>query len=367
MALNSLAIEYLTKCNLSCDHCGINSSPLAEGKVELEDAKNWITIAKGYGAKDIYISGGEPFLVFDELCELAKYSRSLGLNFITFTNAFWASSLENARKYLFPLKENGLTSLHLSLDCFHVKEGIPLQNFLNVAAISNDIMSNLVINVVQTKRKEMPCNSIRKIFRGYKVHFQYVSVKPVGRAADLDRQLFIKDKKGDFKKGCLSYASLLLSSKGEAFTCCGAYHFANSVNPLRLGNTNNTALPKIIEKLLNLKILLLIATFGPYLLYELISSENKTSIKIGNFSYGCEFCNHLLNSKENIEVLQRRLENPDPDLKFKLELATLSHKHLDSIMTLRFNSRLSAFCKYNFPTLYRVMRKMAQFPLSHKL
>ena len=54
MALKSLTIEYLTKRNLNCTHCTVNASSEATDKLELEDAKNCITIAKNCSAKEIF-------------------------------------------------------------------------------------------------------------------------------------------------------------------------------------------------------------------------------------------------------------------------------------------------------------------------
>ena len=362
--LTSLTIEYLNKCNLNCAHCAVNASPEATNKAGLEDAKNWITIAKDYGAKDIYLCGGEPFLVFDELCELARHAKSLGLTFTTYSNTFWALTIESARKHLLSLQKNGLTCLHLSFDCFHLKEGVPLQNFLNAASVANDTKLKLVVNVIQTKRKEISYNFIKKTFRNYKIHFQFGPLRPLGRASNLDRRIFIKEKRNNYRKGCRSYASPLISPKGEVFACCGAYHLANSVNPLSLGNAYNVSFSKIIEKFCNLKLLHLIATFGPHFVYELISSEKKMAIS--DSLYTCEFCCSLLNSEENIGIINKKLKNPDVDLRIKLELAELSYENMHNLRTPRFNSQLIGFCRYNFPTLWRFISKGAKIMLRHK-
>ena len=354
MALESLTIQYLSKCNLRCEHCVINASPDSSDKIGLKDAKNWIRTAKDCGAKDIYLCGGEPFLVFEELCELAKHSNSLDLRFNTYSNAFWARSLQGVREYLLPLQRNGLNSLKLSLDCFHMKEGVPLENLLNAASVANDIKLNLAIEVTQTKRKELSYNFIRKMFRNYKVHFEYDSVKPFGRAASLNKNVIIKEKKDNYKRGCRNYANPLISPKGKVFACGGAYLLANEVNPLYLGNAYHIPLSRLIEKSSHLKLLHLVATFGPYFIYELINSKERLSIR--GSTYVCEFCCKLLNSEENVSIINEKMENPDSDLKIKLGLAELSYKNVNNLRVRRFNSQLVRFCRYRFPSLWRFIR-----------
>jgi hypothetical protein len=350
MSLKSLTIEYLNKCNLNCEHCAVNAGVEAFDKVELNHAKEWIKIASTYGATDVYICGGEPFLVFDEICELAKHAKSLSLNFTTFSNAFWASTIKNAQKHLFSLQRNGLTSLHLSLDCFHLRQGIPLQNFINAASVANDLGLNLTLNIIQTQLKEISYNYIRRLFKDYKVCFQYGTLRPWGRAINLDKKIFMKEKKENLKSGCRNYASPIISPKGDIFACCGAYHLANSINPLRLGNIYDISFPDTIDKFSNLKLLHLIATFGPYFIYKLILNRDK--IFLNNRIHICEFCSFLLNRKENIDLINERLKNPTKELKINLNLAELSCKNSERLRTHNLTSGWAEFIRFHCPALW---------------
>ena len=47
--------------------------------MSLEDAKKLVKDAKNAGIKLIGISGGEPFIYFDEIVELSNYVREQGL------------------------------------------------------------------------------------------------------------------------------------------------------------------------------------------------------------------------------------------------------------------------------------------------
>ena len=308
MNLTSLTIEYLNKCNLRCAHCAINASPEGDKKLTLGETKEWIAVAKKFGVREVYLSGGEPFLVFGELCELARYSSSLGLRVSTISNAFWSSSPDNATRYMQLLKENGLDTLLLSFDWFHINGGVPPENFLNAAKAANTIGIELIINVIQAKNKGVSTTFLRKVFKDCKVHFKYGPLLPLGRASTLGKGNFIKGKKGDANKGCRSYARPLISPSGEVFACCGAYYLAGPASPLRLGNAREISFSAIVEKLLNLKFLSLIATFGPGFINGLLSSE-KRLVEHVRFPTACELCNHLLNSEDNMRIIREKLKN----------------------------------------------------------
>ena len=355
MLFISLTIEYLNKCNLRCAHCAVKASPEMSDKVELGDAKNWITMAKKHGANEISVCGGEPFLVFDELCELAKHSSSLGSPFVTFSNAFWAQTPEKTRKYLAPLKKNGLAELHLSFDCFHLMQGIPLQNFRNVALVADEIGLKLVLNVLRTKKNEITPNFIKRNFKNYGMQVQYTPLRMLGRAANLDRKIFVKEEKDEFDKGCMS-PGLLISPRGEAYACCGAFHLANSANPLRLGNAYASSFLDIIERYKNLKLLLPLVVFGPSFINKIIGLKEKEILRDSYFS--CEFCCKLLNSEKNVRIINEMFENPTQNLKMWLKIAEMYYENKHRVQLSRFNSPLAKFCRNRFPAAWSLMARV---------
>jgi len=354
--LKSLTIEYLNKCNLKCAHCAVSASSDLSDKVRLADAKDWVAIAKRYGITELYISGGEPFLAFEELCDLVKYSSLLGIKSTAYTNAFWAPSMGSARDHLLPLHENGLNCLHLSLDCFHEKEGIPFQNLINIASVAHDIGLKVILNIVQTKNREIDYDFIKRTFGKYAINLEYSFAKSVGRATKLPGDTFIKESGDNLKKGCRYYANPLISAKGEVFACGGAYLLAGAHNPLRLGNVHDDPLPNIIEKFFDLKLMHPIATFGPAFLNELVGKDKSAPIN-NKSSCICEFCSYLLNNEEDVFVIQKKLQNPDPELKFKLKLAELAYKNIDLLNTGRIAPGIVLFCKSNFPTFVNLARR----------
>ena len=70
----------------------------------------------------IYFEGGEPFLYYPLLVQGVKLARSAGYQVGIVTNAYWATSEEDAELWLEPLLKNKLNQLSISDDSFHYGE-----------------------------------------------------------------------------------------------------------------------------------------------------------------------------------------------------------------------------------------------------
>lgn len=72
--LNDLFVFTGLRCNLSCSHCYVSSSPKNRTLDELTvgDAVPFLKEAQGFGVKEIYFTGGEPFLNKDAVSLVAE-------------------------------------------------------------------------------------------------------------------------------------------------------------------------------------------------------------------------------------------------------------------------------------------------------
>jgi hypothetical protein len=121
--LTGLHLLLTYRCTSECDHCFVYSSPRAEGTMSLNLAKNAVRQAANLGSvREIWIEGGEPFLYYPILREIVGFAHELGLETGIVTNAYYAETEEDARVWLTPLKEAGLTRLSVSDDSFHSEE-----------------------------------------------------------------------------------------------------------------------------------------------------------------------------------------------------------------------------------------------------
>ncbi len=111
------------KCTLECDHCFIYSSPGAKGTFTLNNIKDVLTDAVKIGTIEwIYFEGGEPFLFYPLMVEGIGIAAELGFNVGVVTNAYFATTEDDAVLWLKPLYNLGVSDLSISDDLFHNEE-----------------------------------------------------------------------------------------------------------------------------------------------------------------------------------------------------------------------------------------------------
>lgn len=110
-------------CNSECDHCFVYSGPNAKGIFTLSQIRKVLAEAANIPTiKWIYFEGGEPFLFYPLMLEGIKIARSMGFNLGVVTNAYYATSEEDAELWLNPLCKLGISDLSISDDSFHYEK-----------------------------------------------------------------------------------------------------------------------------------------------------------------------------------------------------------------------------------------------------
>jgi MoaA/NifB/PqqE/SkfB family radical SAM enzyme len=120
MHLTGLHLLLTYRCTYECDHCFVHSSPRSEATMTLAMALDAVKQARQTGTvTEIWIEGGEPFLHYPIMLEIVRCAASFGLETGIVTNAYFATTVEDAEIWLKPLKAAGLASLSVSDDTFH--------------------------------------------------------------------------------------------------------------------------------------------------------------------------------------------------------------------------------------------------------
>lgn len=110
-------------CNFECDHCFLYCSPWARGTFTINQLTKVLDEAEKIGTVDwIFFEGGEPLMFFPLLLEGVRKATRKGFKVGIVTNAYGATSKEDALLWLKPLAEAGLSSLSISNDEFHYGE-----------------------------------------------------------------------------------------------------------------------------------------------------------------------------------------------------------------------------------------------------
>ena len=146
MAITGIHILQTYQCIFECDHCFVYSNPDAKGVMKISDIHKILKEAKTVGnIKWIYFEGGEPFLYYKAMLWGISKANEYGFKVGIVTNAYWATSIEDAIEWLTPISKLKVSDISFSDDTYHYPE-----NEENLA----------VYGIEAAKKLDLPVNRI---------------------------------------------------------------------------------------------------------------------------------------------------------------------------------------------------------------
>jgi hypothetical protein len=153
MHLTGLHLLLTYQCTFECDHCFVWGSPFQEGVMTLADIHRILFQAREPGTvKSFYFEGGEPFLYYPILLKAVQHAAEMGFEVGIVSNAYWATSLQDAIAWLQPFA-GLLQDLSVSSDLYHYSEAISQQS--RYAAQAAEILG-IPIGTISVAQPETP-------------------------------------------------------------------------------------------------------------------------------------------------------------------------------------------------------------------
>lgn len=122
--LTGIHVLLTYKCTGECEHCFLHCGPRCEGAFTLQQLRELLREIEKIGTIDtVYFEGGEPFLFYAILLEGLRMVRAAGLQAGIVTNGYWATSEEDAERWLRPVVDLGIADFSVSDDEFHSTKG----------------------------------------------------------------------------------------------------------------------------------------------------------------------------------------------------------------------------------------------------
>lgn len=124
MELTGLHLLLSYQCTFECDHCFVWGSPWQSGTMTLSEVRNILNQALDLGTiQSIYFEGGEPFLYYPVLVNGVQEAAHLGFQTGIVSNAYWATSKEDAVEWLRPFA-GLIEDLSVSSDLYHYDQKV---------------------------------------------------------------------------------------------------------------------------------------------------------------------------------------------------------------------------------------------------
>lgn len=156
MECTGLHILLTYQCNFTCDHCFVWGSPSQTGTWKWQDLKNILQETRSIPSfQQIYFEGGEPFLYYPLLLKGIQESSRLGFHVGLVSNAYWATSEDDARLWLEPMA-GMVDSISISSDLYH-EDHMPSQRVDNAVKAAHQFgISTGVISIAQPQDDSAP-------------------------------------------------------------------------------------------------------------------------------------------------------------------------------------------------------------------
>jgi Radical SAM superfamily len=128
MKITGLHLIMTYQCTFECDHCFVWGSPRQSGVMTLQNIRSILAQGQELGTvESVYFEGGEPFLYYAVLVQAVREAAQMGFEVGVVSNAYWATSLEDAIEWLKPIARL-IQDLSVSSDLFHYDEAISQQS-----------------------------------------------------------------------------------------------------------------------------------------------------------------------------------------------------------------------------------------------
>lgn len=301
MNYRCLGLIYTKRCTAECDICGFACSPLRTEKMNLDDAKRYITEAYDTGLSIVGISGGEPMLYLDEMYEIIKHARSYGMRVTMTSNCFWAKTYKETYDILLKLQEFGLRHIKISCDEFHNKH-VPYENIKQVLKVAKEIEFLITIGCTVLRNKKNLSGVLKEIGQvGHNYNFREHACYPLGRAEEkfMEDEFYYTDK---LNKSCYEKSILTILPNGDTYPCgsmCGLL-------PIRLvGNANDQTINELVDKAINNKHTTYIANNGVLDYHDYLIQNNLSKGTKEQFVDECHACYYLFKyfTEEELNVV----------------------------------------------------------------
>lgn len=285
------------KCNAACEFCYYNCSPTKDGLMPVETAiSSWqsLKLLAGDSAR-IHITGGEPFLYFQRLCEILTEAKKQNLTPVDLieTNAFWATDEKIITERLKLLNELGIRKFKISTDPFH-QEYVPIEPVRRLAQLATEILSPNRIQVRWRKYLDNPIDfTALSDQQKNKIYIDAIGdyqCRFTGKAANKLAQLVANETFDSIST--LNCKPDFLAAKGVHIDPFGNV-FSGTCSGIIFGNVNQKPLHKIWTDFHpdNNQIIKTLFNKGPAALLKL--THNQTSTKSKLYATKCHLCTNI--------------------------------------------------------------------------
>lgn len=306
--LSNVGLMLTYKCTIACPHCIVKAGPNRKEQMTLQSAFKWLDQIKAF--KDGYVSGisltgGEPFYNISHLTKIADYANKLGFVVSVVSNAYWATSREEALRVL---------TLCSSVQMISISADVPHQMYIPFENVKNAIwaakkLGKLYKIAIATERLDntMYLKMMDEILEFTDRDFISTSIiLPVGRAESNGKSDDYSLSKHPATTACSMASFPIIFPDGKVIACIGPPITLPDYNPLYMGNLQENDVETIFNKAQSNYILHAIRVFGPIALVDLLKSNGFENVLPKEYmdEVCCDVCFNLFSNQNTCRLLE---------------------------------------------------------------
>ncbi|MBV9763027.1 MAG: radical SAM protein [Acidobacteriaceae bacterium] len=302
MRYHSLVLIPSDHCNIACRHCAPECGPEVRHPWDVALLERVIEEAARIPnlRKMIHFAGGEPFLYFPQMLQLARHAHVLGFGSSIVTNGFWGVNRARAASMIASLVECGLRRVELSVDRFHL-EFIPASTIRKSIDVLKQARVFICMRVVTTRKHQID-ETLRQFtpddLDGVEVNAS--GLIPTGRAIrEIDAREYYVSEEGA-NGSCANFLNLTIRPDGNVGPCCAG---AESTPSLSLGNVHATPLDRIAKDAEQNFFLRQVVEQGPSSFFEALRNAGLGHKIRPQYTSICQACSELFRDSEVLQIL----------------------------------------------------------------
>ncbi|UBQ44022.1 radical SAM/SPASM domain-containing protein [Comamonas thiooxydans] len=278
----------------------------------------------------VVFSGGEVFLLKDDLFKAIKFSRNLGLNVRCITNGFWGKTEKIVKKTVERLVESGVSEINISTGADH-QEHIP---FESVERACEALVRNGISTLV-TIEKDSPLTNCLDKARKSKIFTKLFEEHPNLFSIQCNSWMPFHDnyiERGEapglssIRGGCTQiFNNIVITPYKKLAACCGLTY--EHIPELTIGSLNDNSMKEILVNSLDDFLKIWIHLDGPAtILRKLFGTEINDELR--EVRHICQACAVLHLHPTAKETLLNNYKNFVPDViaRFSLKVEMLNHE-----------------------------------------
>jgi organic radical activating enzyme len=324
-----LTILGTYRCTAECEHCCFDSSPHVQGQLGLNEIKSFIQEARDHTeAEMVVFSGGECFLLGDDLALAIEFATSLGFSTRCVTNGYWAKSEKAGRRILGRVKEAGLRQLNISTGDYH-QRFVSEDTVANAASLGVEFDLEHTLVVVELKKDRIA--SRERLLQHPKMsrlvglpesRFKIIESPWMPMSLDITieqpEEVLLNRDTVHLRGGCSSiFSTLVLTPHRKLGVCCGQTR--ERIPDLNESWSEGQLVPLLIDASKDfMKAWLLVD--GPEKILAWAAAKNSKIVWENRYAHHCHVCLALFRDAEVRETIRAHYRERIPDVLMRYAL-----------------------------------------------